>query len=412
MRVLWLSHLVPYPPKGGMLQRAYHLLRELSLRHEVHAVCFNQRALLPDAGAVEDARKALSEFTNILSVHDIPSDFGMLGRHGLAARSYLHRVPFTIAWLESDKFRQAVSRAVESLAPDVVHFDTISLAQYLEQTPGRLCVLNHHNIESTMMGRRAELERHPLKRHYFATEARLLRSYEQRIAKRFDLHLTCSDLDSERLGEICPGNTISTVPNGVDIGYFRPFESGAQEEEQSLLFAGGLNWYPNVSAVRFIIESLWPLVKREFPKASLTVVGRNPPAWLKRAAESDPMIRVPGFVDDIRPYMDRAAVYLCPIFDGGGTKLKVLDAMAMAKPLVANPISMEGIDATPNHHWIPATSPSEFVSGIRRLFSDATLRREMGNRARDLICDRYSFAQIGQELSERLEEHVRARKPG
>jgi glycosyltransferase involved in cell wall biosynthesis len=173
-----------------------------------------------------------------------------------------------------------------------------------------------------------------------------------------------------------------------------------------------LNWYPNLSAVRFIIESLWPLVKREFPKASLTVVGRNPPAWLKRAAEADPMIRVPGFVDDIRPYMDRAAVYLCPIFDGGGTKLKVLDAMAMAKPLVANPISMEGIDATPNHHWIPATSPPEFVSGIRRLFSDATLRREMGKRARDLICDRYSFSQIGQQLSERLEEHVRARKPG
>lgn len=409
MRVLWLSHLVPYPPKGGMLQRAYHLLRELSLRHEVAALCFNQKALLPDTAAIDQATHALSEFAHVISVHEIPSDMGVLGRHRLAARSYIEGTPFTISWLRSRSFREAVAHAVRDISPDIVHFDTISLAQYRDEIGDRFCVLNHHNIESAMMSRRAELEEHPLKRHYFATEGRRLGTYEKHVSKWFDLHLTCSDLDSTRLMEVCPGTSVSVIPNGVDVTYFRPMESGAQEEEQSLLFVGGLNWYPNVSAVRFIVEALWPLIKLEFPQATITIVGRSPPSWLKRLAESEPRIRVPGFVDDVRPYMDRAAVYLCPIFDGGGTKLKVLDAMAMAKALIANPIAMEGIDAIPQHHWIPATSPSEFISGLRRLFLDKKFRREMGTRARDLICARYSFSQIGQRFSESLEEHLKSR---
>lgn len=403
MRVLWLSHLVPFPPKGGMLQRSYHLLRELSRHHEVMALCFNQRALLPNDAAVLEARDAISQFATVFDIQEIPSNIKVLGRTRLALGSYFRRSPYTIQWLRSSRYRKSVALAKRTFAPDIVHFDTISLAQYRNEFGDEPCVLNHHNIESSMMDRRAQNEPNALKRHYFAVEADRLRAYESQVANAFALHLTCSDLDADRLAAICPGAAIKVVPNGVDLSYFEPSYDRTLEQNQSLIFVGGLNWYPNVSAVRFLVEKVWPLVSSEFPAATLSIIGRNPPGWLTTLSKANPRIRVPGFVDDVRPYMDRAAVYVCPIFDGGGTKLKVLDAMAMAKPLVANPIALEGIDAEPGKHWISASSPSDFLSALRQLFLSQELRTTIGTNARELVQERYSFSMIGKKLSAQYE---------
>jgi sugar transferase (PEP-CTERM/EpsH1 system associated) len=400
MRILWLSHMVPYPPKGGMLQRAFHLVRELASRDEVKLLCFNQRALLPTQTAVESALGVLRQFVDVVDVLDIPSNTRRFGRQRLAAGSYLRGRSYTVEWLRSTAYARAVSSAIRQHSPDLVHFDTISLAQFRELAGDRPCVLNHHNIESMMMQRRADVEQHPLKRHYFATEGRRLREYEQKLAPAFDLHLTCSELDAQRLREIAPDVKTAEVPNGVDLDYFRPAPGATAEEARSLIFAGGLNWYPNVSAVKFLVNKVWPLVRSEFADAKLTIIGRSPPQWLKDAAV-DPRLQVLGFVDDVRPYMDKASVYVCPIFDGGGTKLKVLDAMAMGKPLVANPIAVEGIEAEPHKHWIPANEPHEFAAAIARLFDDASLRQSLGRNARQLIHDKYSFSEIGARLSAR-----------
>jgi sugar transferase (PEP-CTERM/EpsH1 system associated) len=401
MRILWLSHMVPYPPKGGMLQRAFHLVRELASRNDVKLLCFNQKAMLPTQEAVQSAVDALRPFVEVVDVVDIPSNTRRFGRELLAAGSYLRGRAYTIEWLRSPQYARAVAKAIQQHSPELVHFDTISLVQFRELAGNRPCVLNHHNIESMMMDRRAEVEKHPLKRHYYATEGARLREYEKKYAGTFDLNLTCSELDAQRLKQIAPAARTEEVPNGVDLDYFRPAPDDNAEEPHSLIFAGGLNWYPNVSAVKFLVNEVWPLVRADFSDATLTIIGRSPPQWLKDCAAADARLRVTGFVDDVRPYMDRASVYVCPIFDGGGTKLKVLDAMAMGKPLVANPIAVEGIDAQPQQHWIPANEPREFAAAIGRLFADASLRRTLGRNARQLIHDKYSFAEIGARLSER-----------
>lgn len=402
MRVLWLSHLVPYPPKGGTLQRSYNLMHNLAHGHDVKLLCFNQRALLPTRADVQQAVAALSEFVDVLDVIDIPSNSRTFGRELLAATSYVTGRAYTIEWLRSREYRAAVAKAVSDHSPDLLHFDTISLAQYRDLAGNRPCVLNHHNIESMMMERRAELEPKPLQRHYYTTEARRLRRYESRHAADFDLHLTCSALDAERLHQIAGNVSVEVVPNGVDLEYFRP-ALDAVEEPHSMIFAGGLTWYPNLSAVEFLTQRVWPLVRAEFPDAVLTIIGKSPPNWLRELAKSDARVRVTGFVDDVRPYMDRASVYVCPIFDGGGTKLKVLDALAMGKPLVANPIAVEGIDAVPEKHWLAADTPEEFLKAIRRLFGDAALRHSLSENARRLIADTYSFAEIGRRLAQKYE---------
>ena len=248
------------------------------------------------------------------------------------------------------------------------------------------------------MLRRAEQESNLLKKSYFLQEGYKLARYERQICHQFNLHITCSDLDSERLRRVIPGSWIDEVPNGVDVEYF--FPTGCDQRPDSLVFAGGLNWYPNQQAMKFFTDEVWPRLKLRVPTVSMDVIGEAPPDFLRRLAEQDPNFKVHGFVDDVRPYLDRAAVYVCPISDGGGTKLKILDAFAMGKATVAHPVACEGIDAVPGKHVLYATTADEYVHQIESLFQTADLRMNMGISARQLILSKYSYQSIGTKLRE------------
>ena len=403
MRILWLSHLLPYPPKGGVQQRSYNLLREVSRYHEIHFLAFNQRALVPSEN-VSASVAALSEHCRVLDVIPIPSDYSPHSRAILAAQSLMTRAPYTVKWLHSKRFATAVRDAVTATAYDVAHFDTISLAQYKSLLPDIPASLTHHNIESAMLLRRVSIEPNVVRRAYFWQEARRLERYESRIAQSFAIHLTCSTLDAARLKAISRGARTAVVPNGVDTRYFDPAPFARQQVPKSVVFAGGLTWYPNVSAVQFLVREIWPRLKRKYPNAQATIIGRQPPDWLSTAATMDRSIHVTGFVDDVRPYMAEAQVYVCPIFDGGGTKLKVLDALAMGVPLVAHPISCEGIDVMAERNVLLATTPDEFVEQIGRLFDDQGLRERLSRSGRDLAVRQYDFDSIGRDLASLYEE--------
>jgi glycosyltransferase involved in cell wall biosynthesis len=280
---------------------------------------------------------------------------------------------------------------------DLVHFDTISLAPYRTFFPHTKGVLDHHNIESHMMLRRAVLERNWLKKFYYWQEGAKLRAYEKRVLGDFNLHITCSKLDSDRLRLIDSTVDITEIPNGVDIDFFRP--GNTEKVPNSLVFAGGLRWYPNRKAMLFFANEIWPLLKRRIPTASMDVIGQSPPPPLLELAARDPSFRVHGFVDDVRDYLDRAAVYVCPITDGGGTKLKILDALAMGKPIVADPIACEGIDVIPGEHVIFAGTPEEYVDAIEKLLSEPAVRDRMSCANRQLILDHYAYTKIGENLS-------------
>jgi glycosyltransferase involved in cell wall biosynthesis len=399
MRILWLSHLVPYPPKGGVQQRSYNLIRELSKYHELVVVAFNQRAHIGEGVALNDAIHHFGSFCVIHSVHDIPSDLAPFGASRLAISSLISRDGYTIRWLRSEKYRRAVEEAVRKFQPDAAHFDTISLAPYrkLVQKPA---ALNHHNIESDMLLRRSELDPNLLKKVYFAQEGRRLRRYEKQAAREFDVHLTCSALDAQRLQAVTyPDLQTEVIPNGVDLSYFCPSETVTKIPE-SLVFAGRLSWYPNAAAVKYLAGEIWPLLRLRRPSASVKVIGKSPPAELVAAAAADSSITVTGFVDDVRPYLEEALVYVCPIFDGGGTKLKILDALAMGCAIVAHPIACEGIEVTDGKDVLLASTPNEFVSAIERLFDDASLRSRLRENALALARSTYSFIEIGKKLSQ------------
>jgi glycosyltransferase involved in cell wall biosynthesis len=279
---------------------------------------------------------------------------------------------------------------------DLVHFDTLSLAPFRPLFRNTPATLGHHNVESQILHRRAQNENNWLKRLYFYQESWRVRRYEARIAYDFVTHVTCSDLDSERLRAIAPHINALAIPNGVDVDYFRP--SGVATTRNSIIFVGSLNWYPNVDAVLFLLQEIWPLLQSRVPDATLDIVGSAPPESVVRLASSLSNVRVHGFVDDVRPLIDAAAVYVCPIRDGGGTKLKLLDAFAMEKCVVAHPISCEGIEVISEQNVLLAETAAAFADSIQSALENGPRRESIGKAARELVVKRYSFAQIGSQL--------------
>lgn len=392
MNVLWISHFVPYPPKGGVVQRSYNLIKEVSKRHKVYLLAYNHENRLD----VKEAIARLKEFCE--AVQAIDSPLSKSEKYGMALSSLLSLKPYTARWLQNTKFRILIGDFVKKFDIEIVHFDSIDVAGYLNEIGNLPKVLNHHNIESQMMFRRSSKERHLLRKAYFLVEGIKLRKYEKTICPLFDYNLTVSELDKERLLRILGKVRVEAIPNGVDLTYFKPTDNRA--ERRSLIFAGGMEWYPNREAMLFFCKKIWPLLKKRFPEVKMTIIGRSPPSTITKLSGEDPNLIVTGFVEDVRPYIDKAEVYVCPIRDGGGTKLKVLDALAMGKPMVAHPVAVEGIDVEREKHFLMARTPLEFVDQIMRLFEDRYLSKKLSLEGRKLVVEKYNFDKIGEQLSE------------
>jgi glycosyltransferase involved in cell wall biosynthesis len=397
VNVLWLSHVIPYPPRGGLLQRSYNLLREVARVNDVHLLAFRQRALHPTPESVEEAVAHLKGLCRSVAVIDIPWERRRLGWPALVLYSLFTLRPYAANWMRSRQMARRLQELLGRESIDLAHFDTLGLAEYAALTGDIPRVLNHHNIESDMMLKRVASEGHLLKRRYFRFEGEKLRLYERRHCPLFTRNLTVSRLDAERLQNLVPGVEALDIPNGVDVDYFRP--SGLPLRRNHLVFAGSLGWYPNVKAMEFFCQEVWPLLKRELPELTMLIAGRNPSADLIQRCRALDGVTVKGNVPDIRPCIEEAQVYVCPIRDSGGTKLKVLDALALGKAMVAHPVAVEGIEVTPECDVLLAETPEEFVGQIRRVLNDDALRERLERGGRALVEERYSFRLIGERLN-------------
>ena len=381
------------------MQRSYYLMREVTRFHDVEVVAFRQHVHQPDDARLREAVGEISRFARLAHVSDLPEERRRGGRPLLALRSLLPGPPYTIRWGTCEDYRDAVRRSLADFDPELVHFDTLSLAPYLDLCEELPTVLNHHNVESHMLLRRAEQESNPLKKFYFRQEGRRLADYERKVARRFRLHLVCAELDGERLVRTTGAVPIQIVPNGVDLNYFRPAPADTRQRPDSMIFVGGLSWYPNSAAMRFFVEQVWPKIVAQRPNAELRIIGRNPPADLAAAAQRDARIKVMGFVDDIRPLVDQSMVYVCPILDGGGTKLKMIDAMAMGKAIVGHPVAAEGLGLTHGLDVLLTKDPEEMASLCIRLFDDRELRERLSRAARSRAEEVFGFDAIGAALA-------------
>lgn len=396
MKILWLSHFLPYPPKGGALQRSHNLLLQAARRHEVHLVSLNNAKILSSPGEIGEAVQFLKTVCATVQAFPIPSDAAQWRWAAMTAASYFRPTPYDVNWLRNREMQRHLETLSRSDRFDLVHLDTVGLCPYGAAFPGTPLVLNHHNVESHMMRRRAENEAIGPQKLYFRREASKLRRYERNRCPECALNLVVSELDGARLKETVGDVRVSVVPNGVDMEYFQSRAASGRARE-GLIFAGGMDWYPNREAVRFFLKEIWPMLLADGKGRRVTFLGKHPPRELIEAAK-DPSIRAPGFVDDVRPYLDEAAIYICPIRDGGGTRLKILDALAMEKPLVATGLAVEGLDLKDGVHYLKAETAGDFARTVRRLEDDVALRQTLGAAGQRFVRDRFSWNVIGRTL--------------
>ena len=403
MKILWLSHLVPYPPKAGVLLRAHHLVNELAKHHEVHLIAFNQKTLMePYFDSYEQgtqvAYQKMREVCKRVHFIDSPMDKSPLSKPLCALLSLVSKYPYNINWLNSPAYGQIVKQWHSEESYDLIHCDTISLAPFVEDINDCLLSLDHHNVESHMLIRRSELDKNLLKKAYFWQEGKRVESYEKKVCPQFDTNLTCSELDAIRFKEICPNANFEEIPNGVDVNAFIPAQ--IEPKTASLIFIGTLDWYPNTRAVRYIANNIWPKLKEQIPDIEINIIGAGAPSDLVKLSETEQNFNVLGFVDDLKPYLDNATAYICPIDDGGGTKLKLLDAFASGKAVVAHKVACEGLRVEDGKQVLIANDPDTYIEQIKLIMYNQELRKELEINARIHAENHFAFSSIGKQLAD------------
>ena len=246
------------------------------------------------------------------------------------------------------------------------------------------------------MQRRADYERGWLQKLYVGRQAERLRRLEAQVASRFKTNIMVSDADAEDLRTICAGAMTDVIPNGVDTDYFSPRWG---QETPTLIFTGGMNMFANRDGVDWFLESVWPLVKARVPEVRFVAIGQRPSQRLLETAARDDAVEAPGFVADVRPAVARAAVYIVPLRVGGGTRLKVFDAMAQGKAIVSTTLGAEGIDVQDGEHLMLADDAESFAERIVDLLQRPELRRRLGEAARARVEEQYSWTMLADRLA-------------
>lgn len=326
------------------------------------------------------------------------------------ARSWLSPYPVDLWKWRVEQVRQQVEGIVGEGGVDVCVADFLFAAANVPLGGPVPVVLFEHNVEYQIWQRLSAIEPSPLRRALFEVEWRKLRAREAAACAGADLTIAVSEQDRRLLAEIAPNATTASIPTGVDTAYFTPV--AGREQPSRLVFTGSMDWHPNEDAVLYFADSMLPLIRREVPNISLAVVGRRPTERLRQAGEKHGII-VTGTVDDVRPYIADASVYVVPLRAGGGTRLKIFEALAMGKCVVSTTVGAEGLALTPGREYVAADDPRAFADAVVSLLRDSRRRRAIGQAGRRLVEERYSWGQVAGEFeslcSQAVADHEKVR---
>jgi glycosyltransferase involved in cell wall biosynthesis len=395
-RLLFLCQTLPYPPDGGVWIRSYHVLRLLSRTFDVTALCFERTPMPgnPAADDVERSRRALGRFADV-EVFRIPQLHSRLRYAWDHFRSLVARRVYTSYLFDSRPYRRRLEQLVGERGFDLVHVDSLDLAGYLPACAGIPTVCVHHNVESALLRRRAAVERGALRRAYLAYQASLMEDVERRWCRGVALNVAVSEEDRARLRQIAPRAQVAVVPNGVDTEEFSP----AGRPGQGVAFVGGTNWLPNRDALDFFCADILPHVRAARPSLPVRWIGCGSDEQ-RRWYQARCGVEVTGYVDDVRPLMREAMCHVVPLRAGGGTRLKILSAWALGKPVVSTSVGCEGLAAVDGDNLLIRDDPREFARAVLDVLDNEGLRRHLGERGRATAERFYSWEVIGADLNE------------
>jgi glycosyltransferase involved in cell wall biosynthesis len=390
MQVLFLARDLPLPANNGTRLRTWALLRALAAEGQ-------SVVLLSFARPGEASDAVMTSLGRICrEVALVPLAKGSLSGEtsiGPRIRALPLSRPYSVDRFASSDMRRLVEQRLQANDVDAVICDVFTSANVPDtRVP---IVLNHENVEHTMLGRYCEVERNPAKRAYAWLEYLKMRRWERRACARARVGLACSDVDGRILERLSPVTPSVTVPNVVDLD---GVDLGGPEEPSTILFQGGMDWLPNRDAVDFFATAIFPRIRALVPEARLVVAGRNPsPAFVASFAHV-PAMRFTGTVPDMRTVIGSAAVSVAPLRIGSGTRLKIIEAAALGKPVVSTRIGAEGLDFVDGEEILLADDPARFAEAVAGLLGDSARRRRIGGAARRRVEQAYSLPALRRAL--------------
>jgi sugar transferase (PEP-CTERM/EpsH1 system associated) len=398
MKILWLNAGLLLPlDKGGKL-RTWHLMRHLAMRHDITYMSFS------DPTQTHADRIGMSEVCSRLeTVPRTDAPKGTTRFYADAARHALDRAPYAVAKYRSKAYRQHLEGLLAAGRFDAIVCDF--LPPFINMPAQLPCpaILFTHNVEAEIWRRHVDTAANPVSRLLLTQQWHRMLRVEEAALRRFNLVLAVSDADRQTFQRLYPDavrSPIHVVKTGVDTQYFTP--SRADVRPAHLVFTGSMDWLPNEDGMVYFVRDILPRIREVEPDATLSIIGRAPTPAVQRLA-ADAGIHVTGRVDDVRPHIGEGAVYIVPLRIGGGTRLKIFEAMSMAKAVVSTTVGAEGLPVTTGQNIVIADEPSRFARAVVHLIRDTDMRQRLEMAARQLVVERYDWSAVAQDFEDALD---------
>jgi sugar transferase (PEP-CTERM/EpsH1 system associated) len=397
MRILWLNAGLLLPlDKGGKL-RTWHLMRHLAERHEITYLSFS------DPSNTDADRAGMGEVcAHLRTLPRTDPAKGTARFYADAARYLVDPVPYAVAKYRSSEYAAAVRELLATGRFDAVVCDFLPPVVNLPATLPCPSILFTHNVEAEIWRRHVENATNPVSRYLLSQQWRRMLRFEEAALRRFDLVLAVSDADRQTFRRLYPAalkTEAHVVQTGVDTRYFAP--GSGTPRRAHLVFTGSMDWLPNEDGMLYFVRDILPKIREVEPETTLSVIGRAPTPAVRRLAE-DAGIEVTGRVDDVRPHIEAGSVYVVPLRIGGGTRLKIFEAMGMGKAVVSTTVGAEGLPVTSGRDVVIADEPARFAQAVVHMIRDTDARQRIEREARRLVVERYDWSAVASDFEAAL----------
>lgn len=395
--ILFLTQIVPFPPDAGPRIKTWHVLRYLSgLGHRITLVTFVRKEEQLHLHALEKiCQQVIAVPIQRSRIKDLLS----------WTKSQLNGLPFLVERDHLPAMQKTIHQLIQRISFDVVHVDQITMAQFILDIQHLLSsqtriIFDAHNATWLLLDRMRQGSRSFLK-PFIWQETEKIKAYEAELVNRFDLTLTVTENDRAALRQILPnGNAadkIHVIPIAIDTGQLIPVKLA--NNSLNILTLGTLHYPPNADGIRWFVKEVFPIVKKSIPLATLTVVGKNPPAdFFNLAADYPNSVKITGYVEDLNPYLEKAAIMVVPVLAAGGMRVRILEAFARAIPVVTTTIGLEGINAQPGTHVLVEDEAQGFARAVIRLLEHPSLRDQLSVQSRQFVTQSYDWRVILAQL--------------
>jgi len=395
LKILWVKNDFLHPTDRGGQIRSLETLKRLHENHEIHYVAYE------DPNQPEGLRRAGEYSTRAYAVNRPVPKRGSAAFFGQLALNLFSDLPAAVGRFRTAAMREQIQTLLSEMKFDSIVCDFLAVSANIPDLSR--AVLFQHNVETVIWRRHAEHAADPLRKAYFGSQAARMFQVERAACRKAAHVIAVSEKDAEQMKEMFGVERLSAVPTGVDVEYFqRP--PGAWPEKHDLVFVGAMDWLPNVDGARFFMREVLPLIRQKRPECSVVLAGRSPDAEVMSLASGDPLITVTGTVPDIRPYLWESKVSIVPLRIGGGTRLKIYEAMAAGVPVVSTRVGAEGLSVEDGTNILLADAAGAFAESCLGLLDNAERARAQADSAQQMVAARFSWGRIAAAFEDILRQ--------